>query len=385
MAEKRDYYEVLGISKTATEAEIKKAYREMAKKYHPDLNPDNKEAEEKFKEVNEAFEVLSDASKKERYDQFGHAGVDPSYGGGGFSGGFSGGFGGGDVSDIFDSLFGGGLFGGGSRNVNPNAPRRGQDIKVSLSISFMEACMGKKAEVRINRMEQCKDCKGTGSADGTTNTCPDCRGTGTVKVAQRTPFGMISSQRTCTKCNGKGKIVSSPCQSCRGSGRVKVAKPLNVDIPAGIDNGQTLNVSGQGDQGTNGGPFGDLYITISVRPDPIFSRDGYDIQTEIPITYTQATLGDEITVPCIDGKVKYTIGEGTQNGTVFRLKGKGVQKLRAKQGERGDQFVKVYVEVPSNLTKKQKDLLRAFESSLDDKNYKKRSGFFDKLKDMFNS
>lgn len=379
MAEKRDYYEVLGVSKGASDDELKKAYRKLAKEYHPDLNPDDKTAESKFKEVNEAYEVLSDSDKKARYDQFGHAGVDPSYGGGG-GGAYSGGFGGfGDMGDIFESFFGG--FGGSSRS-NPNAPRRGQDIRANIIIDFMEACKGKKTEIRINRMEACGECHGSGAKAGTSaKTCPDCNGSGTIKVGQRTPFGMISQTKVCSRCSGKGKIIETPCPKCSGQGRVRTATSKEIEIPAGIDDGQTLQVRGQGDAGTNGGSSGDLNITVTVRPHPIFEREGYDIKTEIPITFTQATLGDEIVVPTIDGKVKYTVSEGTQTGTVFRLKGKGVKRVN--RSDRGDQYVKVNVEVPSNLSKKQKDLLREFESSLNEKNYEKRKGFFEKIKDSF--
>ena len=382
MADKRDYYEVLGVDKSASAEDIKKAYRQLAKKYHPDLNPGNKEAEEKFKEVNEAYEVLSDSDKKARYDQFGHAGVDPSYGGGGYGGGFSGGFGDmGDIGDIFNSFFGGGFSSSSSRS-NPNAPRRGQDISADITINFMDACFGKEVEVSLNRMEKCPDCGGTGAAAGTSSeTCPDCHGSGQVKVTQRTPFGMISSAKPCTRCGGKGKVINNPCSKCHGNGRVSVPKKIKVTVPAGIDDGQTLQVSGQGHAGINGGLSGDLHVNVTVRPDPIFERDGYDIHTDIPITYTQAVLGDEITVPTIDGKVKYTVPEGTQNGTTFRFKGKGVKKIN--RSDRGDQYVHVTIEVPKNLSKKQKDLLREFEGSLTDENYNKRKSFFDKLKEAF--
>lgn len=384
MADKRDYYEVLGVKKGATEDEIKKAYRSLAKKYHPDLNPGDAVAEEKFKEVGEAYEVLSDPSKKERYDQFGHAGVDPSYGGGGYNGGgFTGNFGGGfGMEDIFDSLFGGGggMFGG--RSSNPNAPRKGQDINKNITIGFMDACNGIKVTVKVDKMEKCSECNGNGCASGhSPETCPECRGTGQVKVAQRTPFGMISSQRPCSRCGGKGKIISNPCPKCAGHGRVRTPKSFDVEIPAGINDGQTVQRSGYGDDGLNGGPSGNLNLTVSVRPDPIFRREGYDIHTEVPITFTQATLGDEIVVPTIDGKVKYNIAEGTQSGTMFRLKGKGVKKIHS--SARGDQYVKVYVEIPQSLNKKQREALKAFEDTLGDKNYSKRSGFFDKLKEAF--
>lgn len=381
---KRDYYEVLGIQKGASEDEIKKAYKKKAREYHPDLHPDDPTCEDKMKEVNEAYEVLSDADKKSRYDQFGHAGVDPSYGAGdgGFSGmGGMGGFG--DMGDILESIFGGfsGGFGGNSRS-NTNAPRRGSDIQESVLINFMDACNGIKKDIKLYRMATCENCHGSGAEAGTSpEVCPDCQGRGSVKSIQRTPFGNISSTKPCSRCGGKGKVIKNPCNSCRGVGRVKVQKTVNVEIPAGIDNGQTIRVGGQGDCGFNGGPSGDLLLNISVKKHPIFTREGYDINCDIPITYTEAVLGAEITVPTIDGDVGFTISEGTQNGSVFRLKGKGVKKIH--RAERGDQYVRIYVEVPKNLSKKQKDLLRDFENSLTEKNYAKRQSFFDKIKAKF--
>ncbi|WP_294474721.1 molecular chaperone DnaJ [uncultured Ruminococcus sp.] len=385
MADKRDYYEVLGVQKGASEDELKKAFRKLAKQYHPDLHPGDKEAEEKFKEVNEAYEVLSDPEKRSRYDQFGHAGVDPNYGGGAGAG--AGGFGGfGDMGDIFDSIFSGFGFGsGGGRAANPNAPRRGADIRANLTIDFMEACTGKKVKIKYARNEPCPDCNGTGAAAGTSpKTCPDCHGTGTVRISQRTPFGNISQTATCTRCGGKGRVVDTPCRTCSGQGMVKKTVERDIDIPAGIDDGQTLRVAGEGHRGTNGGPNGDLHISISVKPDPIFERDGYDVWTDIPITYAQATLGDEITVPTVGGKVKYTVPEGTQNNTVFRLKGKGIKRLN--RSDYGDHYVRISVEVPRNLTREQKEKLREFEASLNEKNYAKRNSFRDKLekiKDIF--
>ena len=381
MADKRDFYEVLGIQKGASEDEIKKAYRACVKKYHPDLHPDDKECEEKMKEVNEAYEILSDPDKKAKYDQFGHAGVDPSYGGGGY-GGFSdfGDFG--DIGNIFGDLFGGSGF--RSSRANPNAPRRGQDIQTSLTIDFMDACNGKTVELRISRSEECPDCHGSGARPGSRiSTCADCGGSGMVQTAQRTILGMMSSSRPCTRCGGKGKTIDDPCSKCRGSGRVTMPRTVTVNIPAGIDDGQTLQVRGQGNSGMNGGNPGDLHVLISVRPDPVFERDGYDINTEIPITYMQAVLGDELTVPCIDGKVKYSMPEGTQSGTIFRLKGKGVKKLN--RNERGDQYVRVVVEVPKGLNKSQKDLLRKFEESLGESNYRNRKNFFEKIKNILKS
>ncbi|MCL2088952.1 MAG: molecular chaperone DnaJ [Oscillospiraceae bacterium] len=377
MAEKRDYYDVLGVSRGASEDEIKKAYRKLGKECHPDLNPGNKEAEAKFKEIGEAYEVLSDGDKRRRYDQFGQAGVDPSYGG---AGGFSG-MDFGDIGDIFETFFGGGGFGSRGRS-NPNAPRRGDDIHSTTTISFFEACKGVSQRVSVSRMESCADCGGNGSEKGSSpKTCPECNGAGQVKTGQRTPIGVISSVKPCLKCRGKGRIIENPCPTCAGNGRVSVNKQINVSVPAGIDDGQTLLVRGQGSNGINGGNPGDLSLTVSVRPDPIFSRDGYNILCEVPITYFQAAMGDNIVVPTIDGKVQYTLHEGTQPGTVFRLKGKGSSHLNSKQ--RGDQLVTVTVEVPKNLTKPQKDSLKEFEKQMTSENYQKREGFFSKLRDRF--
>lgn len=383
MAEKRDYYEVLGLQKGASDAEIKKAYRKLAKQYHPDLNPDDPEAEAKFKEVNEANQVLSDPEKRAKYDQFGHAGVDPSYGGGA---NFTGGFDGVDLGDIFADIFGGGMGGfGGGRSSSPNAPRRGADIAVQLEIGFMEACKGVSHDITINRTEDCPECNGTGAKSGTsTKTCPDCKGRGYVTIQQRSMFGMMQSQRPCTKCGGKGKIIESPCGKCGGSGKTTMKKTVSVKVPAGIDDGMTLNVRGQGSVGTNGGQRGDLKVRIAVRKDPVFEREDYNIWIDFPITYAQAALGAEIEVPTIDGKVSYNVPAGTQPGTVFRLRGKGVQRLQRSEGDRGDQMVRINVEVPKNLNKKQKEALQAFEETLDEKNYEKRKTFFDKIKDMFN-
>ena len=380
MAEKRDYYDVLGLQKGASEDEIKKAFRKKARENHPDLHPDDPSYVEKFQEINEANEVLSDPEKRARYDQFGHAGVDPNYGGAG--GGFSdmGGFG--DMGDILESIFGGfGGFTSGSRS-NPNAPRRGADIQTTVTLNFMDACMGVRQDVKVNRMAVCDACRGTGADAGTTaEICPDCQGRGTIKTSQRTPFGAISSTKPCPHCGGKGKVIKNPCAKCRGIGRLKVQESVSVDFQPGVNNGVVLRAAGQGDCGINGGPSGDLLININVRNHPLFTREGYDIHCDIPITYKDAVLGAEITVPTIDGDVCYNISEGTQNGTVFRLKGKGVKK--GNRPERGNQYVKVYVEVPKNLTKKQKDLLNAFEASLTDKNYAKRQSFFEKIKAKF--
>ncbi len=378
MAEKRDYYEVLGISKTATADEIKSAYRKLAKKYHPDLNPGDKAAEEKFKEIGEAYEILSDADKRARYDQFGHAGVDPNYG----AGGYGGGFGGVDLNDLFGDL--GDLFGmgGGRRRANPNAPRRGGDIRVSLALSFMEAVHGCTKTVSVNRQDVCAECGGSGAAKGTSpDTCPDCRGSGYVTVQQRTPFGVMQSSQPCTRCGGKGKIIKSPCPKCHGSGKTSSAKRVEVNIPAGIDDDQSLRLQGLGDAGVNGGPSGDLIVIVTVRPDAMFERDRFDVHVTVPITYSQAVLGAEIEVPTIDGKVRYDVPEGTQSGTMFRLRGKGIHYVRGRG--RGDQYVQVVVEIPKKLTKAQREALKKFEETLKDDNYEQRKGFFKSLRDKF--
>lgn len=384
MADKKDYYEVLGLQKGATDAEIKKAYRKLAKQYHPDLNPDDPTAAEKFKEINEANQVLSDPDKRAKYDQFGHAGVDPSYGGGA---NFTGGFGGIDLGDIFADIFGGGFggFGGTSSSSRAgNAPRRGSDITVGLEIGFMEACKGVSHDITVNVTDECPECKGSGAKAGTSpKTCPDCKGSGYVTVSQRSILGMMQSQRPCSKCGGRGKIIENPCPKCSGSGKINIKKTVSVKVPAGIDNGITLNVRGQGSVGTNGGSRGDLKVRISVRPDPVFERDDYNILIDFPITYSQAVLGAEIEVPTIDGMVSYKVPAGTQPGTLFRLRGKGVQRLQRPEGDRGDQLVKVSVEVPQKLSKKQKEALEAFESTLDEGNYEKRKSFFDKIREKF--
>ena len=377
--EKRDYYEVLGVQKGAGDDEIKKAYRRLAKQYHPDLHPGDKEAEEKFKEVNEAYDVLRDADKRSRYDQFGFAGVDPNFGGGAGGGDpFGGGF---DVSDIFDSFFGGG-FGGAGRRANPNAPRRGTDVEANVVVSFEEAAKGCKKNVTYHQIENCPDCSGTGAAAGTTpKTCPNCNGSGQVRINQRTPFGVVQSVGTCDRCGGKGKIIETPCKTCDGKGRLRRQKTIEITIPAGIDDEQVLNVGGRGNAGSNGGPSGDLHVYVSVRPHAIFQRRGNDVWCEMPVTFTQAALGADVTVPTLDGKVSYHIHEGTQPGDVFKLKGRGIQSLHGRG--RGDQYVQVTVEVPKNLSKRQKEILAEFDKNADDKNYQKGKSFFSKLKDLF--
>ncbi len=376
MAEKRDYYEVLGLQKGASEDEIKKAYRSLAKKYHPDLHPGDAEAESHFKEVNEAYEVLSDADKRAKYDQFGHAAFDPNagFGGGGFGGGFGGGgFGG--FEDILGGIFGGDIF-GGSRQADPNAPQRGETLQTGVTISFEEAAFGCEKEVSLPRTEECSSCHGSGCASGTTpEVCSNCRGTGTVRTQQRTAFGMFTSSAACPKCGGKGRIIHQPCPDCRGSGRVRRQRKVNVKIPAGIDDGQVISLRGQGNAGVNGGPAGDLRIEVDVQPHAMFEREGSSVLLEMPITFTQAALGATLEVPTLDGKVKYELPEGTQTGTVFRLRGKGIPYLRG--SGRGDEYVTVTVQTPKGLNGEQKDLLRRLaesmgESAPDEKFWKKK-------------
>ena len=377
-AEKRDYYEVLGVNKSASEDEIKKAYKKMARKYHPDLNPDNKEAEEKFKEVNEAYEVLSDANKKARYDQFGFAGVDPNYGAGAGGGAYeAGGFDFGDLGDIFGSFFGGGF--NAAQRRNPNAPQRGESIRLSVTISFEEAAFGCEKEVSVDRYETCTSCHGSGCADGTSpEVCPDCHGSGQVQVRRQTPMGVFATTSPCGRCGGKGRIIKTPCTACRGSGLERKRRTIQAKIPAGIDNGQTISIRGQGHAGKNGGPSGDLLITITVRPHELFRREGTSVLCEAPITFAQAVLGAELEIPTIDGKVKYDLPEGTQSGTTFRLKGKGIPELNGRG--RGDQYVTVYIETPRNLNREQKEALKKFAESVGDNNYEERKKFFKKFK-----
>ena len=390
MAEKRDYYEVLGIGKNATDAEIKSAYRKLAKKYHPDLNPGDKEAEEKFKEVNEANDVLSDPQKRQRYDQFGFAGVDPNYAAanGGGAGGFGGGFGGVDLGDIFGDIFGGGFgggfggFGGGSSTRTANAPRKGHDIQASVILTFEEAAHGCSKKITINRQDTCPDCGGTGAAKGTSpETCPDCGGRGYVVTQQRTPFGVMQSQQPCSHCGGRGTIIRNPCKTCRGTGKTAARKSLEINIPAGIDDDQNIALRGQGDAGSNGGPAGDVIVHVTVKADPMFERDGYDVTIHVPITFSQAVLGDDVEVPTVDGRIVQHIPEGTQSGTKFRLRGQGIQYLNGRG--RGAQYVIVDVEIPKKVTRAQREALKAFEDSMKEDNYEKRKGFFKNLRDRF--
>ncbi len=378
MADKRDYYEALGLSKGASEDEIKKAYRKLAKKYHPDLNPGDAVAEKSFKEGNEAYSVLSDADKKSKYDAYGHAAFDPGAGGaGGGFGGF-GGFGGMDfdMGDIFSSFFGG----GSARRSN--APQQGSDREARVTLSFEEAAFGCKKEIIFNRIEKCHKCDGSGAAPGTSaKTCSKCGGSGSVRVQQRTAFGMMQSTRPCPDCHGSGKIIEKPCPDCSGSGTGVKRKTLEVSIPAGIDDGQEIVLRGQGDCGKNGGLNGDLYITVHVKAHSVFERDGADIYCDVPITFVEAALGATIKVPTLEGDMDYEIPEGTQTGTRFTLREKGMPYVNGKR--RGSLIFRVVVDVPKNLSAKQKDMLREFAETCGDKNNLQKESFAEKMRKMF--
>ena len=376
MAEqKRDYYEVLGLSKGATEEEIKKAYRKLAKQYHPDLNPGDKTAEAKFKEVNEAYEVLSDKEKRERYDQFGHAGVDPNFGaGGGGFGGFD--MGGVDLGDLFGSFFGG--FGGGS-SARRNGPQQGESLRANLTITFEEAAFGCEKEIELARTEPCQDCHGSGCEPGTTaEICPDCRGSGVVRIQRGAGGFSFSSSAPCSRCRGTGKIIHSPCKNCNGAGSVRRRARVKVKIPAGIDEGQAISVRGQGNAGKNGGPAGDLIVGIRIRPSATFRREGSNVLYQQKVSFAQAALGAELEIPTIDGNVKYTLPAGTQPGTTFRLRGKGIPLLSDRG--RGDQYVTVQVEVPASLSSEQASALREFARTMGEDGAGAGKGFFDKRK-----
>ena len=383
--ENEDLYKVLGVSRSASDDEIKKAYRRLAKKYHPDLNKGDKKAEEKLKSVNKAYEILSDKNKRAQYDQFGTA--EPNFGGGGPGGpgGFGGGFSGFDsdfdLGDIFGSFFGG--FGGG-RSRASNAPRRGSDVGISISINFEESAFGCKKEIKYNRVVSCSSCSGTGARNGSSKVrCHTCGGTGQIVLGQRTPFGTIQTSQTCNACGGSGQVIEHPCDVCNGQGRIRTSENLEIEVPAGIDNGQTLNVRGKGNAGINGGGYGDLHVEVSVRSHPIFVRNGNDITCEVPITFVQASLGGDITVPTLDGKATYHIHEGTQPGDIFRLKDKGMPVVHGYG--KGDQLVKVVIEIPRNLSDEQKSLLSKFESLSSSKNYQKKKSFFDRIKKLFSN
>ncbi|MBC7765777.1 MAG: molecular chaperone DnaJ [Hyphomonadaceae bacterium] len=372
---KRDYYEVLGVDRGASDDQLKKAYRKLAKQYHPDVNQENKGAEAKFKEANEAYEVLSDVQKRSRYDQFGHAGVDPNFGAGG-GGGYGGaGFGDFDISDIFE-----GFFGGGGRQRR-NGPQKGRDLSQRVEITFEEAAFGVEKEISIFKQEKCDNCAGTGAKAGTAaKPCSTCHGSGQVQMRQNTILGQVMTTKTCDHCHGEGKIIEQPCNVCRGKGTVGKGKKIKVNIPKGIDDGQTISLRGEGEPGARGGPFGDLYIEVRVKSHTLFKRQDFNVVIELPVTFVQAALGAELEVPTLDGKVKYTMPEGTQTGSVFRLKGKGIPHLR--DNGRGDQFIKVTVEVPKNLSGKQKEILKQFQEADKGNSHEQVKKFFDKVKDI---
>ncbi|MCS0590592.1 molecular chaperone DnaJ [Massilia norwichensis] len=371
---KRDFYEILGVAKTASEDEIKKSYRKLAMKYHPDRNPDNKEAEEKFKEVKEAYEMLTNPEKREAYDRYGHAGVDPNSGMGG------GGFGAGGFGDAFGDIFGD-IFGGGRGRSSGPQVYRGADLRYNLEITLEQAASGFDTTIRVPSWDKCDTCHGSGAKPGTQPvTCSTCAGHGQVRMQQ----GFFSIQQTCPKCHGSGKIIPEPCAACGGAGRIKRNKTLEVKIPAGIDNGMRIRSSGNGEPGTNGGPPGDLYVEIHIKPHEVFQREGDDLHCEMPISFTKAALGGEIEVPTLGGKVSFTIPEGTQTGKTFRLKGKGVKGVRS--GYAGDLFCHVVVETPVKLTDKQKDLLKEFDRLTKEggsKHSPQSKGWMDKVKDFF--
>ena len=362
MAEqKRDYYEVLGVAKTASDDELKKAYRKLAKQYHPDMNPGDKGAEAKFKEINEAYEVLSDKDKRAKYDQFGHAGVDPNFGGGGFGGyGDFGDFGDFGFGDILGDLLGGGF---GGRSANRSGPQRGESLRAGITISFEEAAFGCEKEISLTRLESCESCHGSGCAPGTTaEVCPDCRGSGTVRVQQRMGGMAFTSSAPCSRCRGTGKIIHQPCKSCGGGGNVRKQRKISVSIPQGINDKQAVSLRGQGHAGANNGPAGDLIVEVRVKPHPYFQREGTSVLYECPVSFYQAAMGAELEIPTIDGKVKYTLPAGTQPGATFRLRGKGIPELRGRG--RGDQYVTVQVRVPTSLTNQQRDALQAFAEAM---------------------
>ncbi len=374
MANKRDYYEVLGVEKTAPEADIKRAFRKKAKECHPDLHPDDKDAEERFKEINEANEVLTDPDKRARYDQFGFN--DPGMGGNPFggAGGFD--FGGMGFDSIFD-MFTGGM--GGMGGARRQGPQQGNDLRYDLRITFEEAAKGCQKSFDFYRNENCETCKGSGAKPGTSPvTCQTCHGTGQIRQSG----GWMTTVRTCPTCGGTGKVIQEKCTACGGSGRTRNRRTCTVKVPAGIDNGQTIIMNGQGEPGLRCGPSGDLYINVIVKPHKLFKRDGYDLRLDFPISFTQAALGAEVDIPTLDGTIKYKIPEGTQPDTEFRIKGSGIQQLRSQQ--KGDLIVRVRVEIPKRLNDKQRELLRQFDESSTGKEYDQRKGFFDKVKDLFN-
>lgn len=371
---KRDYYEVLGVSRDATQEEIKKAYRRLARQYHPDANKDDKDAAEKFKEVSEAYHVLSDPEKRDAYNRFGHAATDGQFNGFGGFGGFNGDFGG--FTDIFDMFFGGGT---GRQRYGPE---RGADLRVDVELTFEEAAFGLEKDIKVPRTEECSTCGGSGAAPGTgKKTCEQCGGTGQIQFAQSTPFGRLVQARTCDRCRGTGSIIEKPCPTCRGAGRVRRTRNIKVKIPAGVDDGARLRLAAEGEPGLRGGPRGDLFVFIHVRPHPIFKRDGSNVVLNTEISFVQAALGDDITVPTIDGEARLKIPEGTQSGIVLRMRGKGIPDVRGYG--RGDQFVHVRVTTPTRLTDKQKELLLEFARIEGQKSHGEDKGFFKKVRDAF--
>lgn len=378
MAEKRDYYEVLGISKDASAEEIKRAFRKVAKKYHPDVNPDDKVAESKFKEANEAYAVLSNPQTRSKYDRFGHSGINQQD----FQGfeGFGEGI---DLNDIFDNFFGGfGGFGGASSSKR-SGPKRGANLKYRINLDFMEAAFGVEREINITKEDVCETCEGKGAKKGSESiTCPACKGTGQINQSRQTMFGTVMTTKSCSSCSGSGKIIKDPCTDCSGRGRKKKKKKLRIKVPAGVNHGEMLTMRGEGEPGTKGGPYGDLYIEISIKPHSVFKRDGYNTYCEVVVTFPQVALGGEIKVPTIDGEQTYKLKEGTQPGEIITLRGKGIPYVN-RNNIRGDHVFKIVVEVPVNLDNNQKEILQEFEDSCTDRNYQKRGSFFSKIKDLF--
>ena len=393
MAEtKRDYYEVLGVAKTATDADLKKAYRQLAKKYHPDTNPGDKEAEAKFKEASEAYAILSDPDKRRQYDQFGHAAFEQGGGGAGGFGGFGGFDFGGDMGDIFGDIFGD-LFGGGSRSRRTyNGPMQGANVKINMRISFMDAIFGVDKRIEISLKDECMHCHGTGAKPGTQpETCSKCGGSGQVVYTQQSLFGAVRNVQPCPDCGGTGKIIREKCADCGGTGYVKNKKTIEIPIPAGIDNGQSVRIRGKGEPGTNGGSRGDLLVNITVDRHPIFQRQDYDIYSTVPISFAEAALGGDIKIQTVDGEITHNIRPGTQTDTRIRLKGRGVPSLRSKS-IRGDHYVTLVVQVPEKMTNEQKELLRQFDAAMRGETVnpttgetegKKKKSFMDKVKEAF--
>lgn len=376
MASQKDYYDILGVDRDADQKEIKKAYRKLAKKYHPDRNPDDPEAGEKFKEISEAYGILSDEDKRARYDQYGHAGIgDDDFNYEDFA---RGGFGG--LEDLFEMFMGGGFSGMGQRSQN--RPTRGRDLEYRMEISFEDAAFGTEKTIRIPRQETCQTCDGSGAKPGSNpRTCPKCDGSGQIRVNQRTPFGNMAQIKTCDRCQGRGEIIDDPCPDCNGEGRVTRRRDIKVEIPAGISSGQRIRLSGKGGAGKRGGPSGDLFVRVDVKPHDLFERKGDDVYYELPINFVQAALGDEIQVPTLEGEVKLKIPEGTQPGDSLRLKNKGINHLRS--SGRGDQYIKIKVVIPKSLDSEQKELLQKFAKISGDEINPESKGFFSRVKDAF--